>query len=154
MDVVRWMLVLVLLGGCQQRSAVTAPHIRFLKAGPGDVAAQAREQALFAADEKRNLLIYVGAPWCEPCQRFREAAQRGELDGLLPPMVLLEFDADVDSVRLKEAGYSSRLIPLMALPGPDGRASGQHMEGSIKGEGAVAQMTPRLQALLRSLPSP
>ena len=49
----------------------------------------------------------------------------------------------------RAAGYAARLIPLLALPLPDGRASGKQIEGSIKGEGAVMQMRPRLAALLR-----
>jgi len=34
------------------------------------------------------------------------------------------------------------------LPAQDGRASGKQVEGGIKGEGAVAYMTPRLKDLL------
>jgi len=34
------------------------------------------------------------------------------------------------------------------LPREDGSGSGEQIEGSIKGPGAVAQITPRLKALL------
>jgi len=49
---------------------------------------------------------------------------------------------------LQAAGYVSRLIPLFAAPGLDGRASGRQMEGSVKGDGAVGEIAPRLHALL------
>ena len=96
----------------------------------------------------QHLLVYVGATWCEPCQRFHRAAEEGKLEGQLPPVRFLEFDLDQDGERLKAAGYRSRLIPLFAVPSPDGRGSGRQIEGSIKGEGAVAEITPRLRALL------
>ena len=40
------------------------------------------------------------------------------------------------------------MIPLFALPGADGRASGKQIEGSVKGEAAVGEISPRLAALL------
>ena len=100
--------------------------------------------------EHRGVLVYVGATWCEPCQYFHRAVQAGELDEVLPAVRLIEFDLDADRDALEAAGYASRLIPLFALPGPDGTASGQRIEGSIKGEAAVRQnLVPRLQAFLK-----
>jgi len=93
-------------------------------------------------------VVYVGAPWCEPCQRFHHAVEQGQLDATFPDVDLVTFDADRDSERLASAGYVSRLIPLLALPGPDGRASGKQVEGGIKGEGAVAYIAPRLEQML------
>jgi hypothetical protein len=40
------------------------------------------------------------------------------------------------------------MIPLLARAGTDGRAAGPRVEGSIKGPGAVAQLVPRLRAML------
>ncbi|HEX7480993.1 MAG TPA: hypothetical protein VF331_24535 [Polyangiales bacterium] len=37
---------------------------------------------------------------------------------------------------------------MFALPAADGRSSGHGIEGSIKGEGAVDNLVPRLRALL------
>ncbi len=110
-----------------------------------------RERAEAQASGQR-LLVYVGATWCEPCQRFHKAAEEGKLDGQLPPVRFLEFDLDEDGERLKAAGYRSRMIPLFAVPAPDGRGSGQQIEGSIKGEGAVAEISPRLVRLLEGAP--
>lgn len=101
-----------------------------------------------ARSENRKLLVYVGASWCEPCQRFHEAANKGQLDTVFPGLRLLEFDLDRDRERLQQAGYSSKMIPLFVLPRADGTSSGEQIEGSIKGEGAVEQIRPRLQALL------
>lgn len=114
----------------------------------GDVQEIVRQELVRAKGEGRRLLVYVGATWCEPCQRFHDAAKAGQLDGAFPGLRLLEFDLDRDQDRLKKAGYSSRMIPLFALPRADGTGSGEQIEGSIKGPRAVDQITPRLRALL------
>jgi hypothetical protein len=114
----------------------------------GDVELIVRSALADASREKRRLVVYVGAVWCEPCQRFHHAAEKGELDATFPDIDLLAFDLDRDSERLASAGYVSKLIPLFALPAPDGRASGKQVEGGIKGEGAVGFMAPRLQKML------
>ncbi|MEZ4225323.1 MAG: thioredoxin family protein [Polyangiaceae bacterium] len=104
-----------------------------------------------AEDAKRSgrtLLVYVGAPWCEPCQHFKTAVKRGDLDTEFPGLRLLELDRDVDEARLAEAGCLSRLIPLLARPVAGRCSATARMEGSIKGPGAVAEMTPRLRTLL------
>jgi hypothetical protein len=100
-----------------------------------------------AGDEGRRLLVYEGATWCEPCQKFHHAIERGELDDAFPKLTLLEFDADQDHERLATAGYASRYIPLFAVPSADGSSSGEQVEGSVKGD-AVADLTPRLRQLL------
>ncbi|MFT3774194.1 MAG: thioredoxin [Minicystis sp.] len=114
----------------------------------GDVQEIVRQELSKAKGEGRRLLVYVGAKWCEPCQRFHDAAKAGQLDGRFPGLRLLEFDLDRDRDRLEKAGYASRMIPLFALPRADGTGSGEQIEGSIKGAGAVDQITPRLRALL------
>ncbi len=125
--------------------------VRFVEAGPGaDITPQVREEMLYAEQDHRRLLVYLGAPWCEPCQRLHRAIMNGELDSYLPPLTILEFDDDRDANRLAAAGYRSRYIPLLAVPGADGRSSGKQMEGGTKGPGAVAQLTPRIQQLLGS----
>jgi thiol-disulfide isomerase/thioredoxin len=131
-------------------SAVARRPVTLVKVEPGgeDVPTLVRRER--ERSPGRDVLVYVGAPWCEPCRYFHEAAAAGKLDDAFPGLVLLELDADRDGERLKAAGYRSRMIPLFALPGPDGAASGKQMEGSIKGDGAVAEITPRLRALLAS----
>jgi hypothetical protein len=114
----------------------------------GDVAAIVRKAVEAARQDKRTLVVYIGATWCEPCQKFHQAAERGELDSTFPEVDLLAFDSDRDAQRLASAGYRSKYIPLFALPGPDGRASGKQVEGGIKGDGAVAYMAPRLRQML------
>ena len=101
-----------------------------------------------AAARGRDVVVYVGATWCEPCGYFHRAVVDGQLDAGFPRLTLLEFDADVDEARLRAAGYTSQMIPLFVRPGADGRATDRTMEGSIKGDGAVAELTPRLRALL------
>jgi thiol-disulfide isomerase/thioredoxin len=123
-------------------------RLAFRKASPGDVPTLVKNELASASQNGRSVVVYVGATWCEPCQRFHEAAERGELDAELPPMTFLEFDADVDTGRLRQAGYSSSYIPLFAVPGSDGRASGRAIEGGIKGAGAAREIAPRLKKLL------
>ncbi|HVH45968.1 MAG TPA: thioredoxin family protein [Labilithrix sp.] len=127
---------------------VLARGVRFLKAGGGDVAALVRAERESAVADGRDLIVYVGAKWCEPCQRFHEAAQRGELDAEFPELSILEFDLDEDRDRINAAGYSSKLIPLFVVPSADGRASERRFEGGVKGERAVSNIAPRLRKLL------
>jgi thiol-disulfide isomerase/thioredoxin len=116
--------------------------------GAGQVAPIVRDASDRARADRRILVVYVGATWCEPCRRFHDAAERGELDTKFPRLTLLEFDLDRDRERLAQAGYVSRYVPLFALPATDGVASGLQVEGAIKGEGAVAFIAPRLAELL------
>lgn len=134
----------------QREPDKTAGKVEIVKYTPGQdaIASVAREAARAKSDGKR-LVVYVGAAWCEPCVRFHDAAAAGKLDGEFPDLRLLELDRDRDEEELREAGCLSKMIPLFALPTADGRCSDRRMEGSIKGEGAVAEITPRLRALLK-----
>jgi thiol-disulfide isomerase/thioredoxin len=97
-----------------------------------------------------GVLVYVGATWCEPCQAFHRSVAAGELDEMLTGVHMVEFDLDADRDPLEKAGYSSQLIPLFALPKPDGTASDHRIEGSIKGPDSVRQnLMPRLRAFLQ-----
>lgn len=84
-----------------------------------------------------------------PCKRFKAAAAAGELDADLPGLVLLELDHGRDEAALAAMGCTSRMIPLLAVPDAQGHCTDRRLEGAIKGEGAVAWMTPKVQALLR-----
>jgi thiol-disulfide isomerase/thioredoxin len=114
----------------------------------GEIAPIVRGEYQRAHESGRQLVVYLGATWCEPCERFHRAVDNGELDTKFPKLTLLEFDADRDSERLRVAGYSGRYIPMFALPRPDGTASGKQVEGGIKGEGAVGVVSDNLKSLL------
>jgi thiol-disulfide isomerase/thioredoxin len=106
-----------------------------------------------ARGDGRDLVIYVGATWCEPCQHFHEAVKRGELDETFPTLRLLELDLDRDGKRLAQAGCQSAMIPLFAKPADDGTCDpSRRVFGSVKGPGAVDNLVPRLQAMLRAGP--
>lgn len=120
--------------------------------GPVDVTIK---QALAQAQtDGKRLIIYVGAnDWCEPCRRFHKAVENGELDASFPSVRFLEFNKDRHGEALDAAGYTSRYIPLFAIAGADGRYhGGGHIEGSVGGPGAVANITPRLKKLLAGEP--
>jgi hypothetical protein len=150
--------LVLILAGCGLVSEPTPPptpppgpnRVEWVHAPPAGEVAQivAAEQAR-AQGDRRQLLVYVGATWCEPCQRFHQAADAGKLDGAFGRLRLLEFDSDRDGERLTRAGYVSQMIPLFAAPGPGGRASGRQISGSIKGDGAVTEIVPRLASLLK-----
>ncbi len=112
------------------------------------VEAAVKDELEGAKKEGRDVIVYVGAPWCEPCKKFHHAVERGELDDKLPNLTLIEFNLDEDRDRLSKAGYVSQFIPMFALPRADGHASGKYIEGSIKGDGAVQEIIPRLTKLL------
>ncbi len=128
--------------------AAVSGHVVIEHAAPGSVESAVASRLAAAQAAHRRLVVYVGASWCEPCQRFHRAAQAGELDATFPNLTLLEFNADTDNEGLATAGYVSRYIPLFALPNADGRASGQQIEGGVKGESAVTNIVPRLLELL------
>ena len=101
-----------------------------------------------------RVLVYVGATWCEPCQRFHKALESGQLDEDLAGTKFIEFDSDRDGAELRAAGYASKYIPLFSVPDQSGHASGRAIEGSVKGDGAVrANLVPRLLALLDGKPT-
>ncbi len=128
-------------------------QLRFVAAPKGaDVAAWVKDESAKQKALGRKTLVYVGATWCEPCKEFHHAAAKGELDAAFPDLTLVEFDADADGERLKAAGYTSRYIPLFALPSDSGRSSGIQIEGSVKGDRAVSEITPRLRGLLARQP--
>ena len=119
--------------------AVVAPPTG--AAAPG-IAAQG------AAPPPPPVVVEVRAAWWEPGGYFHRAVEAGELDAAFPRLTLLEFDLDLDQARLEAAGYTSQMIPLFMRPAADGRASGRQIQGSIKGPGAVAEITPRLRRLI------
>ncbi len=121
--------------------------------GGADVAAFVRQKLSEANSAQKaagytRVLVYVGATWCEPCQYFHHAVTEGKLDRELQGVTFLEFDLDQDRDALARAGYSSRMIPLFALPDAAGRGTERRISGSIKGPGATANITPRLHQLL------
>ncbi len=150
----RAFLVLCALAACDTTPSPPPPPpqpsgpVRLIEAGAGDVAPLVSSALAAASRAHRRLLVYVGATWCEPCQAFHAAAARGELDATLPGLTLLEFDSDRDNARLTAAGYTSELIPLFAVPGPDGRATDRTTSGAYKTGDYVGQLAPRVRALL------
>jgi thiol-disulfide isomerase/thioredoxin len=153
----RWLLILTL--ACSRRETPHADpakksledRVEMILAPPfGDVARQITEVRAEQKLRGRMLVVYIGATWCEPCQRFHRAAKDGKLDDEFPMLTLFEYDLDQDGQRLSAAGYSPRFIPYFGVPGESGRASNQSFEGSIKGEGSVGDITPKLHALLGS----
>jgi len=136
------------------RNALNAPNapppsfLHYPRKG-GAIEPWVQEQIELAEAAHLRVLVYVGASWCEPCQRFHQAVERGELNGTLDGLRFLEFDQDQDASALKNAGYVYQYIPVLALPDPDGRNHGKMISGSIKGPRAIQEnLVPRLQALL------
>ncbi len=113
-----------------------------------DVAPWIASEVARATNDNTRVLVYVGASWCEPCETFHRAAQAGKLNAALPKLRLLSFDADRDSDALARAGYGSEMIPLFAEARTDGQASGRKIMGSVKGDAAISDLTPRILSLL------
>jgi thiol-disulfide isomerase/thioredoxin len=104
-----------------------------------------RTERLKAKAEGRVLVVYAGATWCEPCKRFKEEVHTGRLDGQLPRVTLLAFDADRDTDRLGAAGYKFSFIPFVALPGADGHPT-DTQEARGKGSNAWRELIAKLEA--------
>jgi len=147
-------VLLVLLASCRKADVKPEPspvkqHVEIAVAAPfADVATQVRDARAEARKRGRSLVVYIGATWCEPCQRFHKAAEHGDLDKDFPNLSLIEYDLDTDGARLKQAGYAPTYIPYFGAPDDSGRASSRAFEGSVKGVGAVDNITPRLKALM------
>lgn len=140
-------LVLVLGSGCQKASSGSGAEI--VDAEPaGDVAGIVREAAAKLAPRHRQLVVYVGAAWCEPCKAIHDAIVAHQLDAEFPDLTLLAFDLDRDGDRLAKAGYVSPLIPLFALPAPDGTAGLRRDYGGVKVGDNVKLLSGKLQHLL------
>lgn len=129
------------------------PPAALVRAGPteGPIEAVIKTRLDQATADGVRLVVYVGATWCEPCRRFQAALEAGDLATSFAGFRFLKFDKDRDGDRLDAAGYASKYIPLFALPSPDGTSSGEHIEGSINGSGAVGNIVPRLKKLLARL---
>lgn len=138
---------LVLLAACH---AAAPSGVVLVDAPPGvtDVAALVRQTALDTDAHHRRLVVYVGASWCELCQQIHAAAAAHQLDGDFPTLTLLQFDLDRDGKALEQAGYTSELIPLFALPMADGRASARRESGGVKVGDNVKLLTAKLHRLL------
>jgi len=151
--------VLVLLVACGEppaapAAAPAAPPAPAAANKPRLVAAPAGGRVAEAVTAERGgadgdlVIVYVGATWCEPCVAFHDALTAGSLDADFPGVRFLEYDLDRDKARLEADGYTSRYVPLFAVPGPDGRADGRQLQGGIKGPGAAANLAKRLAPLI------
>lgn len=114
----------------------------------GDLATYVAGEVQRGAREQVPVLVYVGATWCVPCRELHAAALAGRLDARLGPLRLLEFDADRDGPYLEATGYRSQMVPLLAKPGADGRASGQQFDGVKTGQDYVEQLATKIEALV------
>ncbi len=131
------------------RPQLQGNHLVWVDAQPSaDVQRAVRAERRRAQVAGQTLLVYVGATWCEPCRYFHEAAVAGRLDEPLGNLRILAFDADRDHAQLDANGYTSKMIPLFATPGDDGKAAGPRLAGAIKGPEAVDYLVPRLRELL------
>ncbi|MEM6991494.1 MAG: thioredoxin family protein [Myxococcota bacterium] len=128
---------------------MSSPPPEFVHAPQGGAAGVVKA-AVAEAGEGRQVVVYVGAEWCEPCQYFHKAVEAGELDAELAGVRFVEFDSDDDGERLTADGYDGKLIPRFVVPAGDGAASDRRIEGGIKGDGAVEHIMRRLAPMLAS----
>jgi thiol-disulfide isomerase/thioredoxin len=125
------------------------PNVEWVTVPEGaEPAAFVTSELARAKSDHKKLLVYVGATWCEPCQRFHKAAQAGELDNVFPDIRLVDLDADKDAAIVDALDCRSQLIPLFSMPDESGHCSAKRVEGGIKGDGAVGYIAPRLRSLL------
>lgn len=150
----RWLIV---LAACSS-SAPSEPPVEVRAGGKveiveapvnGDLASYVAGEVKRGEAEHVPVLVYVGAEWCKPCKELHAAATAGKLDATLGPLRLIEFDLDRDGTYLEGAGYRSELVPLIAKPAADGKASGKQIAGVKTGQSYVDQLTRGIQGLLK-----
>ena len=115
-----------------------------------NVAERVRAELTRAQREKKRLIVYVGALWCEPCERFLKASKTEDFGQEFASVRFLKFDLDKHASALGRAGYDSQYIPLFVLPNKDGRASEKRSVGSKQGQAAVAYLKERVLSLLKT----
>jgi len=131
------------------RAGSTSAHVEWVHVPVGmDPTSFVKSELDRAKQDKKRLLVYVGATWCEPCQRFHKAAEAGELDTVFPDLRFVDLDNDADASIITELGCGSKMIPLFAIPDASGHCTERRVEGGIKGDGAVGYISPRLRAMV------
>jgi thiol-disulfide isomerase/thioredoxin len=138
--------------------ATAMPQAPALAGGPrvilppaeGDVQTIVRALRVKAIEEKRVLVVYIGADWCPPCVRFHQGLDRKELDAKFSNVTFLKFDLDKDGQRLIQAGYGSKFIPYFVLPGPDGKKKEAFQVDEVRNkELAMQRIIEGLSAFVR-----
>ena len=148
-----WVRGWILLAACcslvscdEKRNQLIGAQL--VEAGGGSVQVLVASAHAKAKTEGRRLVVYVGASWCEPCTYFVEAIHANQLPKEFVDLRFLKFDYDKDEERLGVAGFGGQMLPRFVVPQADGIASEHRFEGSIKGPDAMADLVPKLKAIL------
>lgn len=144
-------IVVGLFAACTPKPASKSSEPQIVVAQAGAVQEVVQGAMARAKTEGRRLVVYVGASWCEPCHVFLDGVSAGKLPATLSDIVILKFDNDADDARLAKANYGGQMIPRFVLPGADGTGSEFRFEGSVKGDAAMGNIVPRLEALLANV---
>lgn len=131
-----------------QPVSTAKPELVPVPTGSSDGVALVRDEYARAQRDGRKLVVYVGAPWCEPCVAFHRALEAGQLDAELPGIRFLELDLETHGPLIDAAGCSSKMVPLFAVATAEGTCGDRRTQGGIKGDGAVRFILPRLKAIL------
>jgi hypothetical protein len=113
-----------------------------------NVAKTVKRELEQAAEDKKKLIVYVGATWCLPCKEFYRASLEPDFGPELSGVRLIKFDLDKHQTLLTRAGYGSELIPLFVVPDAEGRGTGRRFYGTkYKGQEGTNDLQKRLVAL-------
>jgi thiol-disulfide isomerase/thioredoxin len=116
-----------------------------------NVAKTVKNELKQAAQDKKTLVVYVGATWCVPCQEFYKASLEPDFGRELSGIRLIKFDLDRHQTLLTRADYGSELIPLFVVPDAEGRGTDQRFYGTqYKGQEGAHDLKKRLLALTAS----
>ncbi|MFO0614501.1 MAG: thioredoxin family protein [Polyangiaceae bacterium] len=113
-----------------------------------DPHAYVKDELARAKADQKKLVLYVGAKWCEPCNNFHEATDRGELDEAFPDLRLVAFDHDDEASAISALGCDSNYIPMFSVPDEEGRCTRRQIQGGIKGANNVAFISKKLRNLI------
>lgn len=113
-----------------------------------DPRAYVKDELARAKADQKKLVLYVGAKWCEPCNHFHEATDRGELDAAFPDLRLVAFDHDEESSAIAALGCESQYIPMFSVPDDEGHCTRHKIQGGIKGASNVEFLSKKLRNLI------
>jgi hypothetical protein len=119
-----------------------------LKPEQGKLPVLLTAEAQLAKKRGLKLFVEIGASWCRPCQALKKAIETRHpliLDALKGADVI-KLDLDEWEEQLKDAGLSTKAVPVFFALDDKGRPTGRTIDGGAWGADTPENMAPPLKA--------